>query len=132
MINLIKKYKSWLREIFLYGIFGMTSAGIDTLSFYLLSKTVLPVLAANFFSVNIGIALSFFLNTFFNFKKSSNLGKRAFTFFGIGYIGLALSTLIMHIGVNIMGQNEMIVKIVSVFLIAAVQYVLNKFITYKN
>lgn len=132
MIELFAKYKSWMREIALYGIFGMTSAGIDTLSFCILSKSVLPVLAANFISVNIGITVSFFLNTFFNFRKNTNLGKRAVTFFTIGYIGLALSTLIMHVGVNGLAQSKLVIKIISVFFVAVVQYLLNKLITFRN
>ena len=132
MTDLIKKYKPLIREMFLYGVFGMTSAGIDTLSFWGLSYTAMPVLVANFISVNLGITVSFFLNTFVNFRKSSELGKRALKFYGVGYIGLALSTVIMFAGVTVMGQNEMLVKIISVFVAAAIQYLLNKFVTYRN
>lgn len=132
MTDLIKKYKSLIREMFLYGIFGITSAGIDTLSFWGFSHTAMPLLLANFVSVNLGITVSFFLNTFVNFRKSSELGKRALKFYGIGYIGLALSTIIMFVGVNIMKQNEMLVKIISVIVAAGVQYLLNKFVTYRN
>ncbi len=132
MIELIKKYKPLIREMFLYGVFGLTSAGIDTLSFWGFSYLAMSVLTANFISVNIGITVSFFLNTFINFRKSTELGKRAVKFFGVGYIGLALSTVIMFIGVNVMEQNKMLVKIISVFVAAAVQYVLNKFVTYRN
>lgn len=128
----IKKYKSLIREMFLYGVFGLTSAGMDTLSFWWFSHTAMPVLIANFISVNIGITVSFFLNTFINFKKRSELGMRALKFYGIGYFGLALSTAIIFMGVTVMGQNRMLVKVISVFVAAAVQYVLNKFVTYRN
>lgn len=132
MIGLIRKYKSLIREMFLYGVFGLISAGIDTLSFWGLSYTQMPVLGANFISVNIGITVSFFLNTFVNFRKSTRLCKRAAKFYGVGYIGLALSTVIMFLGVTVMARNEMLVKVISVIVAAAVQYLLNKFVTYRN
>lgn len=129
---LYDKYKNLFKEMILYGIFGLFSASMDTLSFMLLSKIGLSLLAANFISVNIGIAISFLLNTFLNFKKSSKLGQRALKFFGVGYMGLALSTFIMWYGVTIMHQKQIIIKIISVVIVAAVQYILNKFITFRK
>ena len=67
--------KKLIREMFLYGIFGLFSASMDTLSFFLLSKTSIPLLLSNFISVNIGITISFFLNTYLNFKKKDEVGK---------------------------------------------------------
>lgn len=129
---LYDKYKNLFKEMILYGIFGLFSASMDTLSFMLLSKIGLSLLAANFISVNIGIAISFLLNTFLNFKKSSKLGQRALKFFGVGYMGLALSTFIMWYGVTIMHQKQIIIKVISVVIVAAVQYLLNKFITFRK
>ena len=40
--------KKLIREMFLYGIFGLFSASMDTLSFFLLSKTSIPLLLSNF------------------------------------------------------------------------------------
>ena len=124
--------KKLIREMFLYGIFGLFSASMDTLSFFLLSKTSIPLLLSNFISVNIGITISFFLNTYLNFKKKDEVGKRAIKFFGVGYIGLILSMLIMWVGVDVLNQKQMLVKIGSVVFVAAVQYLLNKFVTYKK
>ena len=129
---MVRKFKKLFREMFLYGIFGLFSASMDTLSFWLFSKTDMPVLVANFISVNIGITISFFLNSFINFKKTDVLGKRAMKFYGVGYIGLLLSTLIMWGGVEKMNIQQMYVKIFSVILVAAVQYLANKFFTFKN
>lgn len=130
--ELFERYKCLLREMFLYGIFGLFSAFMDTFSFALISKTGMSVLIANFISVNIGITISFFLNTFLNFKKSTKLIWRAAKFFGVGYIGLALSTFIMWLGVIVMDQQHMAVKVISVVAAAALQYLFNKFFTFKN
>ena len=44
--------KKLIREMFLYGIFGLFSASMDTLSFFLLSKTSIPLLLSNFLSLS--------------------------------------------------------------------------------
>ena len=129
--NLIKKYPI-IREMFLYGIIGGTSATIDALLFVLLRKVGLHVYLSNFISINVGIAISFILNTFFNFKKKDNLKKRAVSFFSIGYIGLLISLLIFYIFVTKMHLNEFGIKLFSIVFVAAVQFVLNKLFTYGN
>ena len=132
MKEIFDRYKSLLRELFLYGVIGLFSASMDTLSFYLLRKARLPLLTANFLSVNVGISLSFFLNTFVNFRKTTELRKRAVRFFSIGYGGLVLSFIIMQVGVRQMRIHELVVKIVSVVIVAVFQYLFNKFITFRN
>lgn len=129
---MIEKFKKLFREMFLYGIFGLFSASMDTLSFWLFSKIGMPLLGANFISVNIGITISFFLNSFINFKRTDSLGKRAVKFYGVGYVGLLLSMLIMWVGVEKIYFQQMYVKVFSVILVAAVQYLANKFFTFKK
>ena len=53
-------------------------------------------------------------------------------FYGVGYIGLLLSTLIMWGGVEKMNIQQMYVKIFSVILVAAVQYLANKFLRLRS
>lgn len=129
--NLIKKYPI-IREMFLYGIIGGTSSMIDAILFVLLRKIGLHIYLSNFISINVGITISFVLNTFFNFKKKDNIKKRAFSFFSIGYVGLLISLLIMYVFVTKMHCNEVIVKLFSIVFVAMVQFVLNKLITYGN
>lgn len=118
-----------LREMVLYGIFGLFSASMDTLSFASLSG-LLSVYVSNFISINIGITISFLLNTFLNFRKTTFIKKRVIKFFMVGYMGLLISMAIMWAGLNILPGSKLLVKIVSVVIVAVIQYILNKFITY--
>ncbi len=130
LTELIKKHPI-IKEMFLYGLIGGTTALIDTLCYSLLTRVFhLDELLSNFIGVNIGIALSFLLNTFFNFKKTTKLKKRAISFFAVGYCGLLLSMLIMYVGVDLLKIHDLIVKLGSVFLVAVFQFILNKLITY--
>ena len=86
----------------------------------------------NFVSINIGILCSFLLNAFFNFKRSDKLWRRALKFFAVGYCGLVLSMLILRIGVVRFDFDDKLVKLFSVFFVAALQFILNKFITFNK
>jgi len=124
--------KSLIRELILYGLIGGSTAALDVALFHLFFTIGVPLLLANFISVNIAIALSFLLNAKFNFKKTDSLAKRAVSFFSIGYFGLLISLAILWVGVDVLKYQELYVKVFSVVIVAAVQYVLNKFLTFKN
>jgi HAD superfamily phosphoserine phosphatase-like hydrolase len=124
--------KQLLRELVLYGIIGGSTAALDVILFQVFLNLHIQLFIANFVSVNIAIALSFLLNAKFNFKKTDSLGKRAIKFFSVGYFGLLISFAILWLGVDLLHLREVYVKIFSVAIVAAVQYVLNKFLTFKN
>ena len=125
------KYYSLIREIFLYGVIGVISAASDSSLYYVLTRFgLLNVLVENFISVNVGITISFLLNTYVNFRKTSKIKKRAISFYSVGYAGLGLSTFLLWVGVHYLNLNDFVVKIASIFIVAAFQYVLNKFVTY--
>ena len=127
------KYYELIRQMFLYGLIGGLAAAIDFVLFFLLNDVLhLYWLVANFISVYTGVTVSFLLNTYFNFKKTDKLLKRGISFYAIGTVGMGLSELIMWLGVDVLNQKEIIVKLVSVFLVAAFQFVLNKLITYRS
>ena len=127
--NLIKKYPI-LKEGFFYGIIGLTTSTIDTLTFFGLREIGVNLFVANFVGINVGIALSFLLNTFLNFKQTDHLIKKALSFFSVGYIGLCISMFIMWLFVEQLHWNEFWVKIASIIIVAIIQFVLNKLITY--
>lgn len=128
----IAKNYGLIRQIVLYGCIGLGSAFLDT-SFYVFFTRSLEMgkFIANFLGINIGVSISFIFNSYFNFKKTDNLNKRALLFFLVGYLGLGLSTFLLFIGVNVLNLNDIFVKIASVGLVAVVQFCLNKLITFS-
>lgn len=129
---IFQKYGVLLKEMFLYGIIGLTSACIDTLLFHLLtSKAGIYSLYANVCSVIVGICLSFTLNLFFNFKTKDHVARRFASFFMVGMFGLILSEAILALG-ELQSWNMLMTKIASVVIVAAIQYILNKFISFRK
>jgi putative flippase GtrA len=127
----MKKHSILFTQILSYGLIGMFCASLDSFVFYLLRKNALNLYLANFISVNIGIMTSFLLNRHFTFKVKNLIFKRGLKFFAVNYCGLLLSMGILYVGSNIMNQNDMYVKIVSIFFVALFQFTLNKLLTFK-
>lgn len=124
--------KALVRELFLYGIIGGSTAALDVVLFKVFITIGVPLLIANFMSVSVAVGSSFILNAKYNFKKTDNLHKRGAKFFAIGYFGWLVQTIILWIGVDRMGFQDLYVKLIAVFVAAAIQYVLNKFLTFKG
>ncbi|MDR1442674.1 MAG: GtrA family protein [Bifidobacteriaceae bacterium] len=129
----LHKVTRWpfIRQVIVYGIFGATAAAIDYCAFIVLHDLGLNLFVANVISVNIGIAVSFTCNAFFNFRRTDKLARRALVFFGVGWSGLVLSTLILLLGVNLMGLHPNWVKAGSIIVVAAYQFTINKLVTFR-
>lgn len=129
--RLFNKYPI-LKEGFFYGIIGLFTSTIDSLTFFMLRYLKINIFVSNFVGINVGITLSFLCNTFFNFKQKEHLTKKFISFFIVGYIGLCISMFIMWLFVSILYCNEFIVKIVSIIVVACIQFILNKFVTFRR
>jgi len=131
--QIILKFYNKFRNLILYGIIGTLSAGIDFLVFYTLTTVWgFFYLTANIFSVSIGITISFILNRNYNFKVKDNISKRFVLFISVGLSGLLLSSVLLYIFIDIFTLNKIISKILSIFLVVLMQFLLNTYITFKK
>lgn len=120
------------RNLYLYGIIGSISAGLDFLVYYLLTTELeVSYQFANVLSVLIGITTSFILNRRFNFKVTDKVLRRFIIFLSVGLGGLLLSSLYLHVFVEILLFNQLVSKLLSIAFVVLMQFVLNKFITFK-
>lgn len=121
------------RNLILYGIIGALSASFDFLLFYFLTTTLnVYYLFANVFSVTCGICLSFFLNREYNFKVKNKFIKRLTIFFSIGFFGLIISSGLLYTFVVFLQFEKVLSKLLSIILVVLMQFLLNKFITFKK
>lgn len=120
------------KQLFLYGIIGLFSSAMDALFFHFLVYRIhIYNVIANIYSVILGILISFFLNLNFNFKVKDKVLFRFCSFFAVGLFGLLLSTGIITLGEKA-HWDIFITKIGSIFVVAAVQFILNKLISFKT
>lgn len=120
------------REVISYGCIGLLSSGLDTLFFALFVYGFgQNEIAANFVSVIIGITCSFFLNRRFTFKLKDYIVRRYISFFAVGMCGLGLSELMISLS-STLNIEPLVIKIASIFVVAAFQFVLNKLISFRR
>jgi putative flippase GtrA len=120
------------RKFILYGVIGGCCAGLDFAIYTLLCILGANYLAANAIGTHCGILCSFALNRRYNFKVNDKPVLRFLFFYAIGLTGLAMSSGILFLMVDICQSNAIFAKIVAIFAVAVIQFFLNKFITFRK
>ena len=129
IINLYNRF----RNLILYGLIGGFCAALDFGVYTLLCHfEVLPYLWANVISTHIGIFTSFFLNRAYNFKVKDKTPQRFLSFYAVGLTGLGLSSLMLWLMVDKAQWNELVCKLITIVVVALLQFILNKYITFKQ
>lgn len=121
------------RHLIFYGIIGSFCASLDFLVFYVLT-TIGEVfyLIANIISVTTAIVISFILNTKYNFKVQDKILKRFLIFISVGFGGLLSSSVLLYFFIDILTLGKVISKALSIVFVVLLQFLLNKFITFKK
>lgn len=121
-----------LRQMLSYGAIGLGSAGLDALVFWmLLSFASAPPQLSNAVGVICGIVMSFSLNRLYTFRVHDKVARRFAAFFGIGLLGLGLSAAVLAVGLRF-GLTAMEAKGLAIILVAALQFVLNRSVTFRT
>lgn len=126
---LFLKY-SFLKNLIMYGIIGIGGAIVEYSVFSLLMLTGLIPEISNIIGAVLGFAFTFNMNTFFNFKKSNKILKRLLYYGLICFFGMVFSTYMIYLFKN--SINIYMLKAFLLIFLAIIQFLLNKFITYKD
>jgi len=133
IIESITSLYNKFRNLILYGLIGGFCATLDFGVYTLLCHyDIMPYLWANVISIHVGIFTSFILNRQLNFKVKNKTALRFLSFYTIGLIGLGISELMLYLMVTVGEMNELICKLISIVVVALIQFLLNKYITFKH
>jgi dolichol-phosphate mannosyltransferase len=152
MNTLIQKIKAVVQErhdFLLYVSIGFTGLTLDLITFIVLVRIFhMGELIANPISMSVGIVNNFFLNAYFNFKKTDRLLSRLASFYSVGVVGIIVGDIILWLFNDVLGPHVHtvlaffsaavasyqleLVKAVSIVIIAVMQYFLNKRFSFKN
>ena len=120
------------REVLLYALIGFSGLFLDIIVFALLAEKLgWNYQWSNWISTSAGITNNFLLNAYFNFKKKDHLLSRFGKFYLIGCAGLALTAIILFLGVELLNASPLLVKCVVVIFVFIVQYSLNKRFSFR-
>lgn len=133
MFDFVRNTYFRFRNLILYGIIGGFCASLDLAIYTLLCHyDLVPYLWANVISIHMGIICSFLLNRTFNFKIKDKTPQRFLSFYVVGLVGLGISEGMLYAMVTLGGWNEVVCKLISVVIVALIQFVLNKYITFNT
>lgn len=133
IIQFIKIIWDRNEKFFKYCLIGLSGATLDFVAFYILSEGFnIYYQYANIISVSLGITNNFFLNAYLNFKIRENLLSRFISFYLIGLLGLAISASLLYMLIDKLYFIPLLAKAITIFIVAVIQYSLNKSISFRK
>lgn len=146
--------QKYIRQLIKYGLVGIVGLIIDMGLYYLLvtrlsvyypfSKTVsallkgnmsvgmIDILISNIIGQTLAVINNFILNSYFTFKVTDNKLKRFFSFGSVAIIGMVISSMLLTLFIGVLNIDDMIAKVIAIFIVAAIQFAINKFFTFKE
>lgn len=149
LLGKVKNLIAQKRSFVLYILIGFTGLTLDLISFIIMVRIFhINEFIANPISMSVGIINNFFINAFFNFKKTDRLIVRFFSFYTVGIVGIIVGNTFLWFFNGVVGEfvsafltwlspvvaqyQLELVKAVSIVFIAIMQYILNKRFSFKQ
>ena len=126
-----------LKQIFLYGVFGILTTLFDIFIYWLCSRifgfAVIPSTAIAWF---LAVAFAYFTNGKYVFEsKPETFAKKfheALNFFVCRIATGVLDVTIMYIFADFIGFNDVCVKTISNIIVIVLNYIASKFFVFKK
>lgn len=90
------------------------------------------ILISSIISSSLAVINNFILNSYFTFKVKDKKLKRFVNFASIAIVGMVVSTILLTVMINYMSMNKLLAKAVSIFIVATLQFMVNKYFTFKK
>lgn len=129
--RILRRYIHESKGLIKYFFLGGIGASTDFAIFIILVNKSTNIFVSNIVSTCCGILVSFVLNSTFTFKTRMNLDT-FLRFFSIGIAGLVFSSLYLKWLVNGIGISPNAAKASALPLIATLQYLCNRFWTFRD
>lgn len=131
--NLFYKHK----EIILYCIFGALTTIVNIITYYTFSHVFdINYMISNIIAWIISVLFAYVTNKIYVFKsyniKLRYLIKEFSTFVSCRLLSGILDIGIMYIFVDVLNLNDFVIKIVANIIVIIINYILSKFMIFKN
>jgi len=138
--------KQSVKEALKYGMVGVVGLSIEWGSFFIFRDVLhINYIISHIFSATLAMTNNFLMNSYFTFKATDRLFKRALSYYGVASIGILISTMLLPIFVKMINiclgyidftisqkivQN--IAKLGATGLVVIAQFFWNKYFTFKK
>jgi putative flippase GtrA len=121
----------WRSSFFKYALVGGLGLVVDMGLFYLFYQRLgINYVVANVMSSSLAVVHNFLWNSFFTFRVRNRLWSRFLLFYGVALAGMGLSSAMLALMIDVLHWNGMVAKGISVFVVAMLQYFINKKLTF--
>lgn len=121
------------KEFCKYCIVGIIGLVLDLSVYYLCYKVIgISYGWSNIISSNVGVINNFILNSLFTFKAKDKVFLRFLSFYGIAFIGMLISTALIVFFTENLNFHPMFAKLVALGIVTILQFLANKFITFRK
>lgn len=128
MINKLWK-NDLFQQIFKFGIVGGIATIIDWIIFYIVVKIIhIDPLIGNILSFSVSVIYNYTASVKWVFHVNTEKSKKRMfvEFMVFSILGLLLTELLLWIGINILGQKEMLVKIIATAIVMVFNFITRK------
>ena len=126
---MFKKYK----EALLYIVFGVATTLVNFIAYLVLSKLNLNVVFSTILAWVLAVIFAFFTNRKYVFNAEENgFIKQFLGFFSTRLTTGVMDVLIMFLCVDILGYNDLLIKLLSNILVIILNYIFSKFLVFKK
>ena len=115
-----------------YVLIGILGLVVDFGTYWILTDININVEIANMISSTCGIINNFFWNSYTNFKVHNRMFLRFISYFLVGQITTVFTTISLFIFASKLGFSHLIVKVIAMIVATLIQFVLNKFVTFRK
>ena len=115
-----------------YVLIGILGLVVDFGTYWILTDININVEIANMISSTCGIINNFFCNSYTNFKVHNRMFLRFISYFLVGQITTVFTTISLFIFATKLGFSHLIVKVIATIVATLIQFVLNKFVTFRK
>lgn len=115
-----------------YVLIGILGLVVDFGTYWILTDININVEIANMISSTCGIINNFFWNSYTNFKVHNRMFLRFISYFLVGQITTVFTTISLFIFATKLGFSYLIVKVIATIVATLIQFVLNKFVTFRK
>ncbi len=120
------------RQFILYCLCGGTGVMTDMLTYYFALQAGMGVQAANAIGYMAGTLISFVLNRVITFGVRDSAAKRLALFFMVAGLGYLASSSLLWLLVNGLAMDKLLAKALTLPLVVALQFGLNRKITFRT
>ena len=125
--------KFFKKEFCKYCIVGVIGLILDLSVYYFCYKLLyISYGLSNIISSNVGVINNFILNRTFTFKTKDKILLRFFSFYGVAFIGMLISTFLIVLFTDNLEFHPMAAKLIALGIVTVLQFLANKFITFNK